>query len=539
MSERHNKHGRREVGGGYLARYKAWLSGLSRGQKIRYRILQVATAISVMIILGFLALQAWIRMPTLPDLATGKVPGNSAQGDISFENSDLPDVAQSGRKAGIYTFLLAGKDVASGGTDTMLLLSYDTNEKKIWGVNLPRDTMINTSATSKRLNAVYARNRGDKSLSDKERVGNGMAALKKEAAKITGITPDFYVLVEWEAIGELVDAIGGVEFEVPFDMDYDDPYQDLHIHQKAGLRLLNGDDAMQVIRHRKNNDGSHSGGDVGRLDIQQDFLKAVAKKCLQPATFLKIPELAKIFTENVTTDLTVGNILAFAQKAMGMDPDTGVSFQTLPLADSFLYNSAALVTLDGEGILEIVNAGMNPYQRDIEEEDLQLVYRKSNGSFGVTNAELADAKMGRVPVKKPEPVPEVEEPEVPIDPDTEDPLAPGQTGDSSQGGEGTVPDSSVGTDPDPDGSQPPVEGGDSSQSGGETAEPGNGGAASSSETTDPSGSVIGTIDPDQVLPDPNAGETTGTAGSAEEVPAASQPEEPVLPSQPEAAAPAA
>ena len=83
-----------------------------------------------------------------------------------------------------------------------------------------------------------------------ERIENGMTALKTEVSRLTGIYPDFYVQVEWEAIGKLVDAVGGVEFEVPFDMDYDDPAQELHIHQKKGLRLLNGDDAMQVVRFR-------------------------------------------------------------------------------------------------------------------------------------------------------------------------------------------------------------------------------------------------------------------------------------------------
>ena len=56
-----------------------------------------------------------------------------------------------------------------------------------------------------------------------------MTALKQEVNKLSGIYPDFYVLVEWKAVGELVDALGGVEFDVPYDMHYDDPEQDLYI----------------------------------------------------------------------------------------------------------------------------------------------------------------------------------------------------------------------------------------------------------------------------------------------------------------------
>ena len=368
---------------GLWTQYRRWVAGLTRAERIRYRLLQAAVIVSLVIIAAFFILQSWIRVPQLPSVDSEN--GDILSGDVSGE---MPDVAKSGRKDGVYTFLLVGKDTAGGGnTDTMILLTYDTVNKKMYGLSLPRDTMVNVSTTSKRLNAVYNYNKGkDKST----QVKNGMAALKKEVAHLTGITPDFYVIVEWEAIGKLVDAVGGVEFDVPFDMDYDDPTpgQDLHIHQKAGLRLLSGDDAMQVIRHRKNNDGSHSDGDVGRLKVQQSFLKAAAKKCLQPATLLKVPELAKIFSQNVTTDLTVGNILAFAQLASGMDAEKDVDFTTAPLGSSFMYKGASLVTLDPDELLQILNEHMNPYHQDIQRSDLQLVYKTSNGTLAVTSGKL-------------------------------------------------------------------------------------------------------------------------------------------------------
>ena len=387
MNEYRNRSGRRTAQPhqktGLWTQYRRWVAGLTRAERIRYRLLQGAVIISLIIIAAFLILQSWIRVPQLPNVdAEG---GDILSGDVSGE---MPSVAKSGRKDGMYTFLLVGKDTAGGGnTDTMILLTYDTVNKKMYGLSLPRDTMVNVSTTSKRLNAVYNYNKGkDKST----QVKNGMAALKKEVSRLTGITPDFYVIVEWEAIGKLVDAVGGVEFEVPFDMDYDDPTpgQDLHIHQKAGLRLLSGDDAMQVIRHRKNNDGSHSDGDVGRLKIQQSFLKAAAKKCLQPATLLKVPELAKIFSQNVTTDLTVGNILAFAQLASGMDAEQDVDFTTAPLGSSFMYKGASLVTLDPDELLQVLNEHLNPYHQDIQRSDLQLVYKTGSGTLAVTSGKL-------------------------------------------------------------------------------------------------------------------------------------------------------
>lgn len=441
------KKGRRQAEsqsrfGRWLEEYRAWVAGMSRGQRIRHRILQGAALVSLIIIILWAVFTFGFQPPKLPDTLPVD-PDSSAASSIGADwEVEGPSVAQSGRKEGIYTFLVAGLDTSSGATDTMLLLSYDINEKTLLGLNLPRDTIMNVTYNSKRLNTIYTINKGK----DKEtQVEKGMTALKASVAQLTGITPDYYVLLEWEAIGELVDALGGVEFEVPFDMDYDDPYQNLHIHQKAGLRKLNGDDAMQVIRHRKNNDGSHSEGDVGRLAIQQNFLKAVVHKCLQPATFLKIPALAEIFAENVKTDLSVGNILAFAKSAYGMDAENGVSFQTAPLAANAWYRGAAMVTLDGKGILEIVNNGMNPYLRDVELSDLELIYKKADGSYGVTNGTLADAKMGAVKTtattttttKEPEPETPAE-PETPVEP--EDPGVTEQPGSTEVPGTGTDPE---------------------------------------------------------------------------------------------------
>lgn len=480
----------------WRAERREWLANMTRGQRIRHRILQGAVMVSAVIVALWVILTLWIQPPELPGnpvIRPGGLGAVSSSTPVEDWEVEGPDIAQSGRKEGVYTFLVAGLDVASGATDTMLLLSFDTNEKVIRGLNLPRDTIMNVSYNSKRLNTIYTINKGkDKAT----QVENGMRALGTHVAKLTGITPDFYVLLEWEAIGELVDALGGVEFNVPFDMDYDDPYQDLHIHQKAGLRVLSGDDAMQVIRHRKNNDGSHSAGDVGRLSIQQDFLKAVVKKCLQPSIFLKVPALAEIFVENVKTDLSIGNILAFAKMAVGMDPTTGVSFQTAPLAADAWYGTALMVTLDGEGILKIVNNGMNPYLRDITMNDLELIYKKADGSYGVTRGQLADPKMGVVkvvekPVEKEPEVQEPVEPEVPVEDPSVIPENPGVTDPS--GSTQDTPSSSEGQTP------------------------------GGSETGDPSQGAPQTGEDPQV--DPSQSEPAGSQPSVEQ-PAQSQPESP-------------
>lgn len=433
--------------GEYWAWRREWIAGMTRGQRIRHRIFQAAVVLSIVIIAGWAALSAWIRMPDLPDFGQGEPSGSQGSG---FEGAENPDVTISGRKKGVYTFLVVGRDTAGGGnTDTMILVSYDTVNKTISGMSLPRDTMVNVSTNNRKLNAIYNYNKGKDKATQVEK---GMTALKTQVKKLTGITPDFYVMVDWEAVGELVDAIGGVWFDVPFDMDYDDPTpgQDLHIHQKKGYRLLTGDDAMQVIRHRKNNDGSHSGGDVGRLKIQQDFLMAAAQQCLKPEILLKAPALAKIFLENVTTDLSVGNLLAFAQKAMGIDAENAVSFFTMPYTGYDRGGSYVLAVEDE--MLVLINEKLNPYLRDIQSADLELMYKKSNGGLGVTNGTLAKSSLGDAPAPKPsKPVTpeEPEEPEIPVEPEEPETPATPPSGSQTPPDPGTTVPGGSQTTPDP------------------------------------------------------------------------------------------
>ena len=466
MSEQ-NRHREKREAPGLWSRYRAWAAGLDRKGRLRLRVCWTLAVLAVLILGIALFLRSWIRLPGVPD-PPGIVspPGSASQsrqpGDVSYENARLPEVTRSGRKDGYYTFLLCGRDVVSGSTDTMMLITYDTKGQKINAVSLLRDTMINTSGKSggqKRLNTVFGRNQGDRKLPDKERVENGMTALKKEVSRLTGVYPDFYVLVEWEAIGRLVDAVGGVEFEVPFDMDYDDPYQDLHIHQKKGLRVLNGQDAMEVVRFRKSNKGDPnfiSLGDEGRTEIQRDFMTAVLKKCLTPEILLKLPTLADIFMDNVDTDLAVGNILAFAQLAVGMDVENGVKFSSMPCY-GVMYKGASLVCAREKELLEVLNDGINPYLDEIKSSDLQLMYKRSGGGFGVTNGALADPAVANVPA--PEPA-EPDEPDAGPD-ETTDP------GEAAGPGEVTGP--------------------------GETTDPGT--------ATDPGD--IGAIDPGDIFPDPS------------------------------------
>jgi len=263
-----------------------------------------------------------------------------------------------------YTFLLIGQDTYGGGnTDTMMLCSYDVPNQKLNVMSLPRDTLIDYNGTQVMLNSVYNRAGGKKNYE------KAIEALTVEVGQLTGVYPNFHVIVQWDAFGELVDAIDGVDFDVPRNMKYDDPTQNLHIRQAKGFRHLSGNDAMQVIRWRHNNDGSgYPNADLGRVQTQQALMKAIIAKCLDPSVLLSnLGEYITIFQKNVQTNLSVSNMTYFGKSAIsGLSMDN-VVFATMPCKAS-----NARVVPAGKELLELVNERFNPYVEPLQLEELDI-----------------------------------------------------------------------------------------------------------------------------------------------------------------------
>ena len=203
-------------------------------------------------------------------------------------------------------------------------------------------------------------------------------------------------------MGELVDAIGGVYFDVPRRMYYNDLSQHFKIDLQPGYQLLDGNGAMGVLRWRHNSDDSghilNSGyamGDLGRIKTQQAFLKEVVRKCLQPDVLLSnLMDYISIFQKNVTTDLSVGNLAYFGKSAIGKLDMDSVEFVTLPNQSA---GDAHLLPV-GSQIVEMVNEGFNPYQSDISLRDLNLAgKRPGSSSTGTTPRPQATPKPETTP----------------------------------------------------------------------------------------------------------------------------------------------
>ena len=205
-------------------------------------------------------------------------------------------------------------------TDTIMVVKYSAKNQSASMLSIPRDTFTGDdekrARASDKINSKY--------------INGGAQDTLKEVNELTGLNIRYYLIVDTKALRDLVDAIGGVEFDVPIDMDYDDVTQALHIHVKKGLQLLNGEQAEGVVRFRHNNNYtsypvSYGDNDLGRMRTQREFLKILLKQLMKPTNITKINNLLKIAQEEVETNIDWNTAKGYVPSLFGFDTNNLVT----------------------------------------------------------------------------------------------------------------------------------------------------------------------------------------------------------------------
>lgn len=368
--------------------------GSSSGKQVRKpkkdkkdRILRIAIiTVAVLLALALAVIAVWRSFAKPPEVIE---PDGTKEEIGSVSDIGAPVRVGGDRRQDFYTFLVIGRDTGGGGnTDTILLASYDLKNQNMNVLSIPRDTMVNVAWDVKKINSVYnSYGKGDK----------GIEALGKEIAQLVGFTPDFQVVLEWKAVGELVDALSGVNFDVPRNMYYNDPTQNLHINIKKGFQKLSGEQAMQVVRFRDGPNG-YANGDLGRIETQQSFLKAVITQCLSISNVGRMKELTQVFKDNVTTNLTIGNLAWFGEKALsgGLSMEN-VNFFTMPCTSGGVWSRSygqklSYVLPKTDELVALINEHFNPYKDDLQKNELDIMYVSSDGTIASSTGKLEDTK---------------------------------------------------------------------------------------------------------------------------------------------------
>ena len=176
-----------------------------------------------------------------------------------------------------------------------------------------------------------------------------------------------------------MDELGGVELDIPLDMNYDDPYQNLHIHFTKGVHKVDGQGAMEAVRYRHDNEDSPNYranqwySDVQRGEMQRQLLTQLAKKVVSWNSVTRVTEFIKIFQTYVKTDLELEEMIYFATQALQVDLSTGIRQDTLKGDGTKTYKGFSYCFLyQAEDILPTLNELVNPYDTPLTEADLHL-----------------------------------------------------------------------------------------------------------------------------------------------------------------------
>ena len=266
----------------------------------------------ILILISVLAFVAFFIYKT-------KKNGGGTQGLISTVMGQTQEELE---KLEPFSALLLGS--SQNMTDTIMVFKYNPQTQNAYLLSIPRDTFIgndkNSARAADKINSVYKGKYPEKIL----------AAVNK----VTGLDLKYYFLVDTKALKALVDAIGGVYFDVPINMKYTDKKQGLYINLKAGYQLLDGNKAEQVVRFRHNQDGSsysyeYGDNDTGRMKTQRNFLKAVIKQTLTPSNIVNIGKFIDIAQTYVKTNISMDILKKYIAPAVNFSVDN-LETGTLP-----------------------------------------------------------------------------------------------------------------------------------------------------------------------------------------------------------------
>ena len=329
------------------------------------RLLAAFLTLAVLAVGAYAGYRVWAKAPETEQ--GGLNDYTAEQPEESGVAAEAPDSAASHRD-GVYTVLISGIDVVGYHNDTNLVGMFDTVNGKLNIVSLPRDMLVNVNLNIKKINQPYA--------AAKNNNQDATAALLDTVSDILGYEVDMYAFVNIEAAAEIVDAIGGVYFDIPYDMDWDAPDQDppLHIHIKAGPQTLDGENFVNAMRFRMSNDGSHTyaGGDIQRIEFQHELLMAFAEQALQFGNIANLGEIYSAVMENTETNVSLGNIMFLLEQFLKLDGED-ISFHTIPNRMDGMINGLNYVMPLIDDWVVMLNEYLNPFDVEITKENLNMI----------------------------------------------------------------------------------------------------------------------------------------------------------------------
>lgn len=255
-----------------------------------------------------------------------------------------------------FNFLVLGHDRAAALTDVFMLVNYNVTEGSISIMQFPRDTYVGYGVATNKINASYS------TFYNEARYNGSDTPELDSLRKIADILEDalctkisYCAIMDLDGFVSIVDILGGVEMNVPADMQYYDEDQGLYINLKAGYQTLNGEQAEQFVRFRY----GYTQGDLGRQDAQKIFMSAFIKKVQESISVSKLTSLAETVLDNLYTDVTVSDFVYFGKNLISVDM-SNISMFSMPCS-----TAGGHVIMAKSVMIDIMNEHFNVYDGDI------------------------------------------------------------------------------------------------------------------------------------------------------------------------------
>lgn len=303
---------------------------------------------SIVIAVSLLSVAGVFVLNTRFFASTGEEGGNRTE-----LNSDVATPTDIKEKS--VTFLVAGIDYMEGTTrgkltDVVMVVNFDIEGKKINVLQIPRDTYIGDDYPTGKINAVYG-----------QKTNGGINGLINRINKTLNIPIDHYVTINMDGFIKVIDAIGGVEVDVPITFDLEG------YHIEKGLQTLDGKHAEILVRERH----SYANQDLGRIQTQQIFLEALIQKAFS-LSFSQAVSLAPVIIGDITTDLTVSDLLGFYQNFTQVSP-SDIRFHLLPVVGATSNQGLSVLSIKRYPTADLLNGYFRPYMSPVAAEDLGII----------------------------------------------------------------------------------------------------------------------------------------------------------------------
>lgn len=264
---------------------------------------------------------------TLNYLKANPISGMSLKGSpISLNGAGVPasgSLNGSSPLDGTFNILILGGDVVNKNTDTMMLVNFNPATYKMNILSIPRDTQVTIQGKIRKINFAYPEGGGEMAV---DTVKN-----------LLGVNISYYIFIDTSVFRKIIDQLDGIDYNIPVDMNYDDPVQNLHIHFIKGMQHLNGTQAEEYVRFRHPNTYNNAeiakyydGSDLNRISAQQSFIKELIRQKLSIYYIPRISGIIDTLFGSIKTNMDMSDALRMTVFLSKISTDN-IQWFTLPV----------------------------------------------------------------------------------------------------------------------------------------------------------------------------------------------------------------